>query len=376
MNIFVLLKFFLILLFVNTFSFLNAQQAEICGPTNINTGPLPKGSLENEIASFQQMQMHSGGTTPTHIVRLFVRIAANNDGSDPVSTEDDVIRTIQFTKSFFEPHGICLQLVGIDFINNANLRNLHSSSAPLKPYLKNDCLTMFVVESIYYDGDSISGIAYDIPNTFFSVKALSKGRPGFTTAHEIGHCLGLLHTFETAKGAENVTRNKNNSCFDCEDDGDYLCDTPADPHQRTANGKEININEHIDDNCNYLGVFYDNCNEGFRVDVTNIMSYALASCKNKFTIGQGARMRYHLNNDSDLQDMQAKPTLLLTSFNPLISFYSARDLIIIQTSQNYTAQPIVKLDYLAPNILISSNAQFGVTNNQQDIILTTDTRCN
>ena len=46
-----------------------------------------------------------------------------------------------------------------------------------------------------------------------------------------GHALGLFHTFEPHSGdplhdTKSVERNKNASCWDCDVDGDYVCDTP------------------------------------------------------------------------------------------------------------------------------------------------------
>lgn len=67
-----------------------------------------------------------------------------------------------------------------------------------------------------------------------------------TTAHEMGHCLGLYHTFQG--GDENVARSGN--CANCTTTGDGLCDTEADPHSDSYDTGNV-----IDTiTCNYFGL--------------------------------------------------------------------------------------------------------------------------
>lgn len=376
------MKAFSLLIILNLLYFnVTAQQVIDCGVSEINTGPLEKGRIEQEINSFNQLVLHSGENVPQYVVRLYVRIIRDDQGRDAACTVEDVIETFKHTKKFFDPHGICLQLVGIDFIDRATLLDIGQTN-PWGPHLRDDCLTMFVVKTLENeDGELGGGNAYRIPNRFFAVSAAKGGvdasKPGTTTAHEIGHCLGLLHTFETAKGTENVTRDKNNSCFDCEDDGDYLCDTPADPNKRTINGKEVTVRDHIDGNCNYVGVFFDNCNEGYRTDISNVMAYSLWRCVTKFTQGQGARMRAHLKDESILEKIQAKPTELIV--NPVLfiggnAIYTSR-LSLIITSPGFVISNGANGLLLSQDIIISQQALFTASGNS-DIEISTNMRCN
>lgn len=98
-----------------------------------------------------------------------------------------------------------------------------------------------------------------------------------TLIHEMGHYLGLYHTFEG--GCKND---------DCMIDGDKVCDTPPDASTASAicNDK---INSCTTDT-----------RSGFSSDqfdmITNFMDYGAAFCKIQFTQGQKQRMNLALNS--------------------------------------------------------------------------------
>lgn len=109
-----------------------------------------------------------------------------------------------------------------------------------------------------------------------------------TLAHEFGHYFGLLHTWSGKD--ENVTRNPQNSCYNCETEGDLLCDTPADHHESS----DWNPGCDPDD-------MFDDCGVLVQPDGLNIMSYA-RHCPVEdeyFTDGQNDRMNYYLTEHRD-----------------------------------------------------------------------------
>ena len=99
---------------------------------------------------------------------------------------------------------------------------------------------------------------------------------GFGTfIHEMGHFLGLLHTFETDTGLELVDGSN------CATTGDLVCDTEANPALAASDFDE--------DNCNYIGNPATDAMGNFYVPpAQNHMSYS--PCRCEFTKQQYNRM--------------------------------------------------------------------------------------
>ncbi|MEM9886632.1 MAG: M43 family zinc metalloprotease [Bacteroidota bacterium] len=93
--------------------------------------------------------------------------------------------------------------------------------------------------------------------------------------HEMGHYLGLLHTFE-GQDCKN---------FVCLRDGDRVCDTPPD-RLNTTSGRAC---DDPHNSCNTDT--YDGFEEDQRDMISNYMDYEDTSCQHNFTQGQSERMR-------------------------------------------------------------------------------------
>lgn len=92
-----------------------------------------------------------------------------------------------------------------------------------------------------------------------------------TASHEFGHYLDLLHTHQ---GGDECVKRTN-----CEEAGDQLCDTPADPNlYEDGNSKVDKIT------CLYIGAEVDDCdNSPYVPDPQNFMSYSTKTCRTTFS---------------------------------------------------------------------------------------------
>ena len=147
----------------------------------------------------------------------------------------------------------------------------------------------------------------------------SSPRDGVVTAHEIGHYLGLMHTF--------LGGCKNDNCLL---DGDRVCDTPPDnmtgPYPCTAayNSCQTDMDDPAANNpfrSPALGGLGDQ-NDMLR----NYMDYSILECYDRFTSGQKARMRFFVETSRSAL-LSSKACLPPCPLMPLASFSLDRDSI-------------------------------------------------
>lgn len=205
--------------------------------------------------------------------------------------------------------GIQFYLCGIDYLNNDSLVDLdrNTETATLRGYAQalnpsyGEVINVYLVSSLSgffagYTGAPFSGVG--------SIY-IAGNRDATTLAHEMGHYLGLPHTFiggatvfdpahpEFAQYVnDSVTLNVLDSLikFTCENTGDGFCDTDAD-----INGWQSNICV-FNNNC----MDFAGCNPAndplgvpYMPDRTLLMS-TYGGCKNRFSEKQIERMRMML----------------------------------------------------------------------------------
>ncbi len=262
--------------------------------------------------------------TSPYYVRVFIRIVRQDDGTLPGCTEEQALQNFEEMKGQYTAHNICFQLAGIDYVNDTYLNNFNTSAnldQVYPDYIKNNnfdvdgCITIFVHYN-FLNNNGSSGNAYGIPNNFLSVArwAATSTNVHSIFGHEMGHCLGLYHTFRRADGvAEAVTRNSGNSCYNCPTEGDLCCDTPADYPNSEDNTSSTT--------CNYNGTATNSC-DGFQYNPStiNIMSYQPWACisftSTALTANQRSRMHATiLNVLGPIYSRVSEDNVALTTFS-------------------------------------------------------------
>ncbi len=112
-----------------------------------------------------------------------------------------------------------------------------------------------------------------------------------TLTHEIGHCLNLMHTFQSGCGSS------------CQSSGDRVCDTPPVDFSTQACNKSFN---QCSNDASGSSVY----NTDVVDQIENYMSYN--DCQNMYSIGQKVRIQNALNNFNTLVQLTSASNLTNT----------------------------------------------------------------
>lgn|GEM_PF-1843110 len=232
-------------------------------PASIRLAPL----LESEVTASAAIQ-----------VPVYVHILQDSSGANPV-TESIITKAISRLNSGFSKAGFAFNLQSIDSITNdswayPSISDLDSISSQLNvpdrqgvniyiTYLEDLC----GISDLPYSESSSEAMFLD----YRCVPGGSESDSYDTIIHEMGHFMGLFHTFAPEPNG-------------CKGKGDYISDTP---YQKV---------EH------YQCKRYDTCPTKRGLDPTNnFMDYTSDDCKHRFTPQQIKLMRaahryYRLNS--------------------------------------------------------------------------------
>lgn len=263
-----------------------------------------------------------GSTTGPYYIRIYVHALGDDNGNGKPS-DAQIFESINIMRSSFTSHNIF-------FVWDCDILDIHNS------YLYNYNVLGFPCNAgqfytshadgidIIIGGDNAPafGAASGVPGKMFIVKGTSYAIPSsqqglyvmarsHVIGHEMGHCLGLYHTFESGSSFVlcGVPFNPG-GCPECVDGsnsatcGDYVTDTPADPGFGTVNA--------FLSNCVYYWNNLDACNnEPYHPNTHLIMSYTYPGCMTHHTPGQGERMRNMIATSPILQPTVTTPQPIL-----------------------------------------------------------------
>lgn len=265
----------------------NAVQRTDC-KTEVTPATIEMESKRDQKAYKQLLQKYTGAkqnalteyTVQIHIVRM-------DDGTGGINVATVRNEITNWVNPYFAAVNATFVECGPEnYINSTEYFNLSGDAEGDAMAVANNVAN---VVNIYFvnDPDGACGWArfpWMLPADYIVI-ANSCADNQSTVVHELGHYFSLYHTHETAFGAESVTRSNADACYDCDAEGDKLCDTPADPRLNRA---EVSIT--AAPGCAYSSALTDECGVSYTPDPTSIMSYSLKACRTIFTDAQKAKM--------------------------------------------------------------------------------------
>jgi hypothetical protein len=223
-------------------------------------------------------------TATSELIPLNVYILTLDDGTGGIS-ECDLLTSIDQLNENFINTSYMFHISNINYLNSSyyyNVTSYEEADALYADYNVQDAINIYFVKTAV---TSCGFANFPWSNDRYIVMKNSCSTNTSTFGHEMGHYLGLLHTHDTTYGAELVER------VDCENTGDLLCDTEADP----------NLAGEVYSNCQYIGNETDDNGIPYIPSTVNMMSYSKKHCRFNFTTDQIDRMDYFYDTVRDAQ---------------------------------------------------------------------------
>ncbi|ADB41039.1 GEVED domain-containing protein [Spirosoma linguale] len=302
----------------------------LCATTDLTEAERNELNLQAAQALAAKRASNAVFTTITY-VPIRPHILRKSDGTGGMSLAS-INQVIAITNSYYLKNGFGIQFyfcgTSPDYINNDTEYNSFSNETALtQGHDVTNAMNQYYVNSFasgaggyaYYPGNSLVTTRSFILNESWNEDDMGNR----LIPHELGHNFNLVHTFGQVPGngtlgsgttLELVTRGTGANCTT---EGDYICDTPADPYNKAgANLLYVNGCPQYDP----ASTARDANGIAYTPSISNIMSYYFP-CSHDFTPGQYDRIQagLALRQTHTAYTLDCPPTAVPTPTNLVLS---------------------------------------------------------
>ncbi len=323
-----MMKMLLLLLF-SCQVYIAVAQVNKCGPYTIDKAAFTK-ALEYEAA-------HKGNAFTAAapiVIRVYFRICQPDAGKLIDVNEAKIATDFKHLVGAYAADNICFVNAGYDYIQKSTLDTFNISNDDYHifyPYGLQNCITVFYVDQLGgkngSSGGGSSGVTYGVPSAWTIVRKdyIGKG----TLEHEVGHCLGLLHTFDFKSGLEDIDGSNGSTS------ADLIADTKADPYVFAYLDTVGHCFASTNSGCTYSGTCPDpKLRTDYSPPYTNLMSYWCKGFYPTYTItaGQYTRVSSMLSTASALIPTESAQTVTESNINISAGYHMNSAVTTLSTS--------------------------------------------
>ena len=323
-----------LLLFAFVSFFAEAQTGKTYSPYKIDESAF-KAALAYE-AAHQGGNLATAGTTRT-VIRVFFRVCLTDIGNINV-TESQIATDFKHLVGAYAPNNICFVNAGVDYIQKSALDTFNISNDDYHiflPYGLPNCITVFYIDKLggknNSSGGGASGVTYGVPSAWTIVQKAYIGQG--VLEHEVGHCLGLLHTFDFAKGLEDIDGSNGSTS------ADLVTDTKADPYVFEYLNTTTKCFSTDASGCTYTGTCTDpKGRSDYSPPYNNLMSYWCNGFYPTYqiTAGQYTRTTSMISTASALLPTESAQTVTESGINLSSGFHMNSAVTTLTTSGSVT----------------------------------------
>ena len=242
-------------------------------------------STSSNLSLNSSYQMRSSNNN-SYCLKIYFHVIRRSNGTGG-QTNESVNEAFNILNQDFNPHNIFFNWDNqIDYINNDNYYS-SPTTAIFSVNNHQDGIDIYLFDDSSSAGGRANGVG-ESSEFWVSGSYWKSPNNSLTKSHVISHEMGhVLYLWHTHHGTYNEGGNDNpcpelvngSNSATC---GDYVTDTPADPHLR------FNVNQST---CEWNSSATDANGNSYNPDEKNVMSYTDINCMEYFTSKQGERMR-------------------------------------------------------------------------------------